>query len=181
MCGLFEAGFCKVSEDQAKPFGTNLENVSKSYKFLGVSAEFLLQEKNFWKIVQQKTLQEDCYFQIILLDPDAKELVERHRKTEGFYQSTEALSHRLKTSITEIASFVRECDGKLQIRLYRELPIFRLAIVDDLYAFINFYGAKNLTGVQTPQIAFLKTEKSYFIAFKKYYDQIFAESTQYNI
>lgn len=115
------------------------------------------------------------------MDPDAKELVERHRKTEGFYKNTEALSLRLKYSITEFADIARECDGKLEIRLYRDLPIFRSVIVDDLLVFINFYGAKNMTGVNTPQIAFLKTEQSYFIAFNKYYDRVLAESKQYNI
>lgn len=175
-CELINAGFYKVADDVYKSVGMNLENITKSYKFLGVSAEFLLQEKNFRSIVKQKTTKEDCRFQILLLDPDAKELVEKHRITEGFYKNPEAMILRLKHSIAEFKDLANECDGKVEIRLYRERPVFRLILIDDKLAFINFYGAKDMTGVQTPQIVFVKTEQSFFIAFNKFYNRILSES-----
>jgi hypothetical protein len=174
-CGLHMAGFSQVFEKANQSLGLTIELTSHSYKFLGVSAQFVLRTHNFGEMVKRKA-QEGCHFQIVLLNPNADEIVERHAAQEGTTKETVALE--IQQSIAQLKALAPECNEKLEVWLYRNWPVFRLVMVDDERAFVNFYGAKGMMGVQTPQLVFLKTDRSFFIPFSNFYKKVLCGSTR---
>jgi hypothetical protein len=124
--------------------------------------------------VKEKAAEKDCLFQILLLDPNAGEIVERHAREEGM--DPNALKFRLHQSIAQLGSLALRCGGNLEVWLYRELPVFRLVLINDEVAYVSFYGGKGLKGVQTPQLVFSRTSQSFFIAFSKFYKELLSRS-----
>ena len=165
-CGLHMAGFSQIFEEGAQSASLTIELVSRSYKFLGVSGQFVVKAPNFSELVKRKAQQKGCRFQMILLDPEAEEMVEQHAAQEGI--SKEIISLNIKESIVRLRALATECDGKLEVWAYRDLPMFRLVLVDDERVYVNFYGAKGMMGVHTPQLVFLKTDRSFFIPFSNF-------------
>lgn len=143
-CGLHIAGFSQVFEKANQSLRLTVELASRSYKFLGVSAQFVLGTQDFRELVRRKTQQEGCHFQILLLNPDSEEILERHATLEG--STKEAVSFDIRHSIASLRQLAKECNGKLEVWLYRDLPLFRLVLVDDERVFVNFYGAKGQMG-----------------------------------
>ena len=175
-CGLHMAGFSQVFEKANQSASLTIELASHIYKFLGVSGQFVVKTDNFRELVKQKAQQEKCHFQILLLNPDADEIVEQHAVQERYPK--EAVSFDIRQSIALLRALATECDGKLEVWLYRDLPVFRLILVDEERAFVNFYGAKGMMGVHTPQLVFLKTDQSFFIPFSKFYEKVLRGSTR---
>jgi hypothetical protein len=169
-CGLHTAGFSQVFERANQTLGLMIELVSQSYKFLGVSGEFSIRTEEFdFRDLMKRKAREGCRFQILLLDPDASDIVERHGTREG--ASGEATSHAIQKTIADLRALARECDGNLEVWLYRDLPVFRLVLLDGERAFVSFYGAKGLMGVHAPQLVFVKTDRSFFLPFSDFYER----------
>lgn len=169
-CGLHIAGFSQVFEKANQTLGLTIELMSQTYKFLGVSGEFSIRTEEFdFRDLMKRKAREGCHFQILLLDPDANDIVERHATREG--ASGEVISLAIQKTIADLRALARECDGKLEVWLYRDLPVFRLVLLDDERVFVSFYGARGLMGIYAPQLVFLKTDRSFFIPFSDFYER----------
>lgn len=175
-CGLHSAGFSQVYIDAKNTRRLTFDLASHSYHFLGVSGEFVAgsEAKELREMMKQKAQQGGCRFQLILLDPDADEIVERHATQEG--SSKEAVTFEIRQTIEHLKVIAKECGGNLEVWLHHELPIFRLVLVDDERAFISFYGARGALGVDTPQLVFHKTDRSFFIPFSNTYKETLRRS-----
>lgn len=175
-CGLHLAGVSQVFEKASESLNLTVENVSNNYRFLGVTAQFVLDIENFKELITQKTIEKGCRFQMLLLDPDAEETIALYSR--GMRMGPEALTFRLRQSVAELKALAGQCDGKLEVWLYHDLPIFRLVLVDDERMYVSFYGAKGIMGVHTPQFVFLKTDQSFFIPFSNFYEETLRRSNR---
>lgn len=175
-CGLHSAGFSQVYIDAKDTRRLTFDLASHSYNFLGVSGEFVAgsEAKELREIMKQKARQGKCRFQLILLDPDKDEIVERHATQEG--SSKKAVSLEIRRTIEHLKAIAKECNGNLEVWLHHELPIFRLVLVDDERAFVSFYGARGALGIETPQLVFHKTDRSFFVPFSNTYEETLRRS-----
>ena len=175
-CGLHLAGFSQVYIDAKNTRRLTFDLASRSYNFLGVSGEFVAgsEAKELREMMKQKARQEGCCFQLVLLDPDADDIVERHARQEG--SSKEAVSLEIRQTIAHLKAIAEECSGKLEVWLHHELPIFRLVLVDNERAFVSFYGARGALGIDTPQLVFHKTDCSFFVPFSNAYEETLRRS-----
>lgn len=173
-CGLHLAGFSQVYENADQSRSLSIDLVSKNYKFLGVSAFHVLKTHGFKNTVIRKTKEQNCNFQIVLLDPDMDEVIEKHANKEG--STKEAISLQIKTCIAELRTLAAFCSEKLEVWTYQQLPIFRLVIVDEERIFVNFYGIDEEIGPYSPQLVFLKTDRSFYIAFSRLYQNILSSA-----
>jgi len=90
----------------------------------------------------------------------------------------DALLYEIQQSIADLKTLAEQCDGKLEVWTYANPPLFRLVLINNERVFVNFYGAKEHMGVDTPQLVFLKSDVSFFIPFLGLYERMLAGSTR---
>jgi len=174
-CMLHLAGFSQVFEEAYESLDLSIQHASRSFKFLGVCfGAFIFGPTDFTELIRRKAAEEGCQFQILLLDPEDKEMVIRHAMREG--TTPEAISLKIKQSIAELGSLAARCNGKLEVKLYRDIPIFRLILLDEERAFVSFYGPKHWKGIRTPQLVFTRTDRSFFIPFSAFFERMYEKS-----
>jgi hypothetical protein len=178
-CELHRAGFSQMFIKAADTLRLTTELASVSYRFLGVSGEFVIGTDSaateIRQVVRNKALQ-GCLFQFILLDPEADDALRRHAAQEGGVPR--AISLQIEQSIEYLKDLALECNGKLQVFLHSELPIFRVILINDESAFISFYGANGERGIDTPQLVFSKAPGSFFAPFSDVYEETIRASRQ---
>ncbi len=175
-CGLHATGFSQVFHDAKDTRRMTFDLANNSFRFLGVTGEFVAgsEAKEFRTLMKQKAKLQGCRFQIILLDPEANEVVERHAMQDS--SSKEAISLEIKETIEQLKSISKECGSNLEVWLHRELPVFRLIVIDDERVFVSFYGAIGAKGIETPQLVFHKSDCSFFVPFLNTYEEVLRNS-----
>lgn len=173
-CGIETIGLLKVFPFAKKSIKETLQTPSKSFRFLGVSAEFVVNSDIFKKVVKKKITQEDCRFEFLLLSPNATTALRQHAASEGVPEGE--LRDRIKLFSTVLQVFGSNCRNNIDAFFYEELPIFRLVFVDDDICYVSYYGAKGKKGIDTPQLMLRKTNDSLYNAFSNYYTELRAKS-----
>jgi len=168
-CGLETIGLQKVYPSAKDSIEDTIRIPSKSFRFLGVSAEFVVNSKEFKEVVKKKVSQENCYFEFLLLSPDAKTPIRKHADSEGITE--DGLRKRIQAYNSDLQQLASDLQGRIEVRFYEGLPIFRLVIVDDEICYVSYYGTKGRKGVNTPQLVFRKTDYSIYNAFLNYYEK----------
>jgi len=173
-CGLGTIGLLKVFPFAKESIEDTLRMPSKSFRFLGVSAEFVVNSERFKEVVKKKTSQEDCRFEFLLLSPNAATSIKKHATSEGI--SEDGLRNRIEAFKSDLKELAGDCQEKIEARFYDGLPIFRLVFVDDDICYVSYYGAKGKKGIDTPQLLLRKTDNSLYNAFFNYYTELRSKS-----
>jgi hypothetical protein len=115
--------------------------------------------------------------QILLYDwmaDDFDDKMKAERRTT--VPEIERARRKAKEIAREFCDLGTHCDLKLQIKLYKEYPIWRMLIVDEQIAYVGYYPL-NKRGYEGPMFVFKKeNELSLFYPTNDYFDWIWKNS-----
>lgn len=160
-----QVGLLSAKESAHEVDDVALREATASYWFMGISALYLRTEREFLK----GPYMAGRSYRFLLLDPASthvESVEEREEKEKG------RVKENIRETINEI-SLIRSVSGaNIQVRLYDELPTFRIIIVNEAKCYVSFYSRQ--PGVFNPLMIFRsaedsKDDKSFYTPFLNYF------------
>ncbi len=155
-----------------------LQNCQNSFDFLGVSARTILDARGSQTIKKKIAETPNVKIRFLLLDPNEDEIGEQRAKDEtGNIRDWIAWKKIISASIDELKNLKKEITtANIEVRVYKEFPVFRSITVDENFMYINYYG-KGFRPSETPNLALRKKSISLFNAFESNFDRVWNPST----
>ncbi len=152
---LTQTGIVDILKNAQQADDIGLEEVTKSYWFMGISSQYAYTQVRFRERLSERGRQ--CRF--LLLNPDSS-YIKTVEEREGAQ-----IKQNILTTIENIKEIRQRSNPNIEVRLYDELPIFRLVIVNEAKCFVSYYSTRR--GVANPQLIFedTKNDTSFYTPF----------------
>lgn len=193
----YSHGIIKILGSSVKGEGSTasyMKNATSSIRFVGIAASKWVRDAD----LLEKTIRSICsqntgYIHFLLLNPDsdaAKKLTIAQNNSNE--QSVSAKIQNSLDKITEIVNRISDNDVKLldrfEIRLYNQMPVFRLTIINNTCAYFCFYqkgcdGSKLKQFVIKPKRNVDSSQENIFNSMSEYFDSLWSskETVVYSV
>lgn len=144
---------------------STLEEATRSFWFMGLSAQYVCSVDEFREIIRTRR---GCQYRFLLLNPDSEYVEEiEHREDMG----KKTLASYIRASIEDLMDIHERSNPNIEVKLYTELPTFRIIITNRKRCYIGFYSTTQ--GIRAPQMVFEEAtgEMSFYIPFSSLFDQ----------
>ena len=170
---LMQTGLIATHKSAYKTRDSTIADAEEYYWLMGVSAQYVRSAEAFLKYLPDYK-RRMCKYRFLLLNPKSPYL-EQHTRREG--RSASVVAGVIRNSIDELKDFQSRNNLTIEIRLYDDLPVFRILIIDKKLCYVSFYG--NLQGIDTPQMVFKKVtgeDVSFYSPFESLYELYWGKS-----
>jgi hypothetical protein len=165
-------GIRDVAGRTGDTIGKTLDEADREFDFMGVSAQFVVSNPAFERRLGA-VKNRDIHCRLLLLKPDPNsEAVKKHAAREG-RQASDIVRHTL-TSLGDLREFEQREGVTMEVRLYEELPKFRMVFVDRGTLYLSFYLSGERTAFELPQLIIHKPrpgQRTAFEAFENYWNE----------
>ena len=174
---------------------TYMTKATRSISFVGIAASKWVKNEEILKdTIRRICSQNSGYIRFLILDPSsdaARKLTmsnksvdnasidyNNHSVSDKINQSLQ----RIKSLVAEVSNNDRELVKHFEVRLYRQMPVFRLAIIDERCAYFSFYqrgvdGTKLKQLVIKPALSSNMAQENVFISMNEYFDSLWNADT----
>jgi hypothetical protein len=127
---------------------------------------FALKDSLFWKYLPEKSAQQ-ARLRILLLSPRSR-FVEMRARELG--ESVESSRKGIELAINQLLKVKKQHNLNLEIRVYDELPVFRLFLMDEMGFISGFLDRRH--GHDSPMILVKRNEFSFFDLFDRFFETV---------
>jgi hypothetical protein len=161
---------------------TALGMCQNSLDFLGIGAAKLVEHQKEFKDAIDRCNRSDRPVRLLLIQPNAPGL-ERIAKMAG--RDPQAYRQTVTDSLRLISRLRNEDERNIQVRLYEDLPAFRLMFINDSICLMSYYVLGKGNGSNLPQLHVIKIEhardvESMYYGFSAYFGKIWDNSQEWN-
>jgi hypothetical protein len=178
----YRSGIVGVAHSHAYGKGSPkviLPRVRQNFCFMGVAARKWLECPQFTPMLGQvgprRGGEPYAPVRILILSPDS-----RFATDYAAYDATPEwpLRDRIEDTVKKVAGY-RKLGFDIDLRLYADPPLFRLAFVDDEWLYLGYYRPLS-SGENSPQLMLdnRRVPRSFYRDFKAYFDHKWKESTE---
>lgn len=187
--GLWKFGIKTVWDASSHKFSLvdQMKNSKKSFCFMGVSARTILDPQVEKLIIEKLLSKNDYVIKFLVFDYQETEKLKRRALEETGEESTANEWSDLMRSIIQMLLRIKNRLGqnggeRLQIKVYKSFPVFRMLIIDDEKILLNYYAPKHFPSeMSCVELTMLKDNVSLGNAFKKQFDEIWIEASTVNM
>lgn len=159
-----------------------LRMCQNSLDFLGIGAGKLVQNQNEFKLAIERCNRADRPVRLLLIQPTDPGL-KRIAKMAG--KDPQAYCKGVIESLRFIARLRNEEQRNIQVRLYKDLPAFRLMLINESICLMSYYILGKGDGSSLPQLHIVKTSSardvdSLYYGFSAYFGKIWDDSQEWN-
>jgi hypothetical protein len=141
-----------------------------SYCFMGIAFNKWIERDvldELDKIIRMITHAREGNFRVLLLNPESKYAIDLARRQN---KPDDAVKKQILRGIGVLKDF-HQRDFNVDCRLYDFLPIFRIAIINERYAYWGFYRLNEKGESESPQVVFDRYHDiSFYQAFHDYFE-----------
>lgn len=162
-------------------FGASLRLCKNSLDFLGVGAAKLVACREDFEKAVRRCQRQDRPVRFLLSAPDNAELdnvARRARRGPAEYQQT------VRSALEVLARLKVEHALNIEVRLYQELPLFRLMFIDDTLCLASHYVFSEGDGSQLAQLHLrrfvgqARDVDSVYYPFRLYFESLWKKATE---
>jgi hypothetical protein len=166
-------GLVTIYDKAQKTRDSTLGEATESYWLMGVSAQYVRGAEEFLNCLSRRQM---CRYRFLLLAPDSPYMDMFASRERGY--SSSVIAGEIRNSIETLKDFRDRYMLSVEIRLYDELPTFRILIVDEKRCYVSFYGDL-VQGIDAPQMVFEKAagNTSFYFPFRGLYEQAWKRAT----
>jgi hypothetical protein len=161
----------------------SLKLCRNSLDFLGIGATKLVRNRVEFENAIERCQRPDQPVRFLLCSPDQERLEQIARNAN---RSKKEYQDAVRESLTFIAKLRRDRAFNIEVRLYSELPIFRVMFVDDTLCLASHYVFGEGDGSHLPQLHVRKAARggrevdSLYYAFRVYFLRAWDAATPLN-
>ena len=160
----------------------HLGSSQRSLLFLGVSARTVMQPQVEAAIRQKLLTNHEFSMKLLLFDRmEIEKLKRRALEETGDASTAEEWAESMAATIQMLLRIRRALGAagdRLEIRTYRNFPVFRMLIVDADYVLVNFYAKGRFPG-QSPclEVRQPANPNSFAYGLQKHFDELWLDAT----
>ncbi len=156
---------------------SQLSNCKESFDFLGVSARTILDAEGGHAIRTKLAHQPNVKLRFLLLDTACEEIGFKRAEDEtGDRNNWVAWKKIIQASIDELRLIKSTMlTANIEVRIYKETPIFRSITTDGQFMYVNYYG-KDFRPSETCNLRLRRKDISLFIALQSNFERIWESS-----
>lgn len=162
-------GIVDILDSQIEGVGSTkafMENASQDVCFVGIAASKWVNESgDFENMIRRICARQSGEVRFLLLSPDSDAA---HRLNVASLETNElSVQQKINNSLQKIDEIVRKLNteagninytSNFKVRLYSQMPVYRLAMIDHSCAFLSFYRLNN-DGKKLKQLKILPEKK----------------------
>lgn len=157
----------------------SLNLCTDSLEFLGIGASKLVNEREAFRAAIDRCHRSDRPIRFLLCPPDHEGLIQSARQAgrpDIEYQE------KVKSSLRELCDLRTKQAKNIQVRFYKNLPLFRLLFVNDTFCLASHYILGEGEGSQLSQLHVWKKPpgcrdiESFYSPLRRYYEQLWNEA-----
>ncbi len=159
-------GVTRIHNEARDTLGTSLQEAKHIFRWLGFTA-FNVVHNNREIFASHP----DIKFEFLTVDPAEKSLLNQVDKD---YRTTLRASEQAAKSKSILSEIAKEVHPALSIQHHRQLPNFRVILIDESRALVSFYE-KGKDALRSPQIEFAESEDAHYCLvhwFQMFYDKV---------
>lgn len=176
-------GFARIwnAADNKFDLLTQIHSSEKSFFFMGVSARTILQPQNEAVIVQKLLTHHEYEIRFLLFDRhETVKLQRRALEETGNPETADEWSEIMKSTVQMIRRLKKTLGAtgdRLQLRIYKSFPVFRMLIVDSKYVLLTYYPRNRFpTNLDCLELRGPDDPSSFGYALRKYFDEVWSEA-----
>lgn len=151
-----------------------------SLSFLGIGASKLTASDEFEKALARCSADKPARF--LLSEPTSENLTQAAKRAS---RPVEEYKHIVLQSLKRIAQLKCERDFNVEVRFYKDTPIFRLMFIDESLCLMSYNIFGKGDGSDFPQLHLInivgkKKEKSFYYPLQKYFEQQWNKGCEWN-
>lgn len=152
-------------------------------EFLGIGASKLTNEREVFRAAIDRCHRPDRPIRFLLCPPNHEGLIHSARQAgrpDIEYQE------KVKSSLRELRDLNKKQAKNIQVRFYKNLPLFRLLFVNDTFCLASHYILGEGEGSQLSQLHVWKKppgrrdNESFYSPLRRYYEQLWDEAEPWN-
>jgi hypothetical protein len=160
-------------------FKQALSLVSNSMDFLGIGAAKMTAERAAFEDAIARCQRPDRPVRFLLCRPDNERLLQMARSA-GPDHDRHSYQKRVQSSLATIADLRNSRAWNIQVRFYRDFPIFRLMFIDDSICLASHYVLGKGAGAELPQLHIVRVTgsrdiDSLYYAFNSYFERFWED------
>lgn len=154
-----------------------LKNCESSLFFLGVSARTILKAETGRVIAEAFLRNSQLSLKFLFFDPRETEKGRQRALDEtGNENNWDSWKYIILSSIEELTVLKQEGRNRnIEVRIYKNFPIFRFLIVDNCKIYMNYYG-KGFRPSEMPNLMSKKNRNGLYQAMEKYFECLWGSS-----
>ena len=163
-------GLVAIYESAHETRSSTLEEATRNFWFMGVSVQYICSADAFREIIRKR---QGCQYRFLLLNPDSEYVEDLER--EGM--AKEVIASYIRVSIGDLMDMRERFNPNIEVKLYSELPTFRIIITNRKKCYVGFYSTTQ--GIFAPQMVFEEaaSEMSFYIPFHSLFEQYWEKAT----
>lgn len=182
---FWRLGLLGVDQTIAKgiDYRKSLNLCTDSLEFLGIGASKLINEREAFRKAIDRCHRPDRPIRFLLCPPDHEGLIQSARQADR--PDTE-YQEKVRSSLRELRDLKIRQAKNIQVRFYKNLPLFRLIFVNDTFCLASHYILGEGEGSQLSQLHVWKKppgrrdNESFYSPLRRYYEQLWDEAEPWN-